>query len=241
MNGGDALRPVNRGRGNPLDRASADVADREYPFPACFERERGHLHRRSENHGCRNLRPEATSQSVLGSAPMKENRKRTVHADAPYRARSRSRMAFERTARAAERGNFRAGNDGTLGRLSMRSTRYCDIVSRNGRRATMVTLPARLARKTVACPAELPPPTSATSWPCTGPLRAAMPSNGPSPLELFQASTSSRRYRAPVARRRCGPGCARQWRDRYGTGHSRIRASPLRREWRPRPRISALG
>ena len=36
---------------------------------------------------------------------------------------------------------------------------------RSGRRAISVTCRARLARNTVACPAEFPPPTSATSWP----------------------------------------------------------------------------
>ena len=51
-----------------------------------------------------------------------------------------------------------------LGCASIRSMRYCDMVSLSGRRAMSVTRLARLARKTVAWPAELPPPTSATSW-----------------------------------------------------------------------------
>ena len=53
----------------------------------------------------------------------------------------------------------------TLARLSIRSTRYWDMVLASGRLATRVTLLTRSARYTTAWPAELPPPISATSWP----------------------------------------------------------------------------
>ncbi len=39
------------------------------------------------------------------------------------------------------------------------------MVAWSGRRASIQTLAALVARNTAAWPAELPPPTSATSWP----------------------------------------------------------------------------
>ena len=55
---------------------------------------------------------------------------------------------------------------GDRGLYSISPIRYCDMVSaRSGRRTMIVTDRANLERWMAACPAELPPPTTTTSWP----------------------------------------------------------------------------
>src|SRR4051794_14578171 len=54
----------------------------------------------------------------------------------------------------------------TLSRLLTRFTRYCDIESPSlGPRTSSVTREAYREKRTTACPAEFPPPTTATRQP----------------------------------------------------------------------------
>ena len=76
MDGGDDLGAVADRGGDALDRADAHVADGEDAAAAGLERQAvlADLVAGQDEAALVELEPEPRSQSVLGSAPMKENR-----------------------------------------------------------------------------------------------------------------------------------------------------------------------
>ena len=141
-------------------------------------------------------------------------------------ARSRQRHRFELAVRALERRDSRRRSPPRHW-AGPRSARP-DIATwsgSSGRRASKVTRRARLARKTTAWPAELPPPTSATSCPPQVRLERRGPIMDRRALELLEPLD----VEPPVAgaggdHRRRAPGRSRRWRAAAGTGRCRIRA-----------------
>ena len=129
MQSGDHLGAVADRRGDPLDRAGADVADGEDAAPAGFERQSAVAGARRR---CRTKPRSSTldaatrrSQSVLGSAPMNRNRwlTRGARPRPDARSRQRDRFAARRPSPSSAR-DLGAGDDLDIGAgWSMRSTR----------------------------------------------------------------------------------------------------------------------
>src|SRR5690606_13271082 len=89
----------------------------------------------------------------------------------------------------------------TFGIAWMRSMRYFDMLAASPAPLTSIeTFSANSDRYTAPCPAELPPPTTTTSWPVL-----AFASIGeaqyqtPRPSSSLSPAQFGRRYRAPVA------------------------------------------
>ena len=154
------------------DRAGADIARRERRRVAAAGQRMAAL-RAGEDKGSPfdlSLTPEFASQSVLGSAPMKEKRWlmgwQTSSPLSRFFQRTRSSTLF---APSSPQISVRSSSS-TLERARMRSTRYCDMVSsRRFPRTTIQSFFTLPARKTTAWPAELPAPVSATSLPAVAP------------------------------------------------------------------------
>ncbi len=129
-------RALANGGGHALDRAVADVARHEEAGLAVM--------------GCAPMKTNSASAPTSVSSPVSPSRSRTDSSWRSPRASTTSERA--RTA--------------TLGRDSIRSTRYRDIPSSSEvLRQTIVTLRATSARWSAAWPAEFAPPTTTTSWP----------------------------------------------------------------------------
>ena len=147
----------------------------------------------------------------------------------PSRRSARTPRASPAVASPCSWVNSVRGRSSIFAVASMRSIRYRDMLAaRFGPRTSMKTFAAVCARNTAACPAEFPPPTSATS--ARSHIFASSADaqyDKPVPFELAQA-----RHRGPAIA--CAAG------DDHGPGAKLPTVGQLHRQFARRPRLAAI-
>ena len=235
MDQGDHRGAFADGAADALDRARAHVADREHAGHAGFQRRRG-LGRKA---AARRVGPVSTKpcrrapRRSLRASRSRARRRRTGTRCAPARSSSaplrRSRQVTPSRplpARRAARVSSVCGMQLDVGawpRCGRSGSATC-VAARPGPRTSMWTLAACCDRNTAAWPAELPPPTSATSC-CAHML--GLERRGPVP------DAAAFEFGQP---RHLGPAVARAAGDHHGAARSR---RPSASGTETSPRVSA--